>query len=205
MEYQRVTRSAAARTPTARVAPYESPEPSPGARRGAAARQLAQQQQQARAAAAAAQQQAALQAEAEALAQAQMDEYLATAAQKPAPVDYAQPVNAQAQFAELSESLRSEVAATMANSLAQLTSTIQTSLVRAVAPLEVPTGLSSGATAAVAQTLEAMSEQMKGADTGECMLAAVFSRDSKSAYTWSTAAAGMDSWERAERNNSSSL
>ncbi len=164
MEQQRVLRSAASRR---RVAPYEVPAPVQDNRRAVAAGQSSQQEQQALLAAATAEQEAALRAEAAALAEAPLDEYFATYREKPGPVTYVQPPSTQTQFAALSESLRTEVAATLANGLAQLTSTVESSLVRAVAPLEVPTGLSSGAAAAAAQTMEAIAEQLKDKDNGK--------------------------------------
>lgn len=163
IETDRVTRSSAA---NARLTPYELPAVAPGAKRGsaaaAAARQRAQQQQQAQAAAAQANAEA-LRAEAAALEDAEFEQLLAAAAAKPGPVHYDPPANSSVQAVE---ALRSDVNTQMAY-MANTFAAAMASLKSAPPAPEAPTGLSSVAAAEAVKTFEAMSEQLKGADTGE--------------------------------------
>lgn len=143
MEPARVTRSAAAKLGGRGGC---CPLCALGARRSAAAtaaRQLTQQQE-----AAAASEAAAIQAEAEALAEAELEGYFATAAEKPGPVSYAPPASppaSQQQFEQLCHSLRSE--------LAGATTTMKAALARPALRPEAPTNLLTVFAQEVAKTV----------------------------------------------------
>jgi hypothetical protein len=142
------------------VAPYE------GRGGAAAARRLAQQQQQqARVAAAAASQAAAIQAEAERYAAADIEFQQLLDAEKPEPVSsYAPPASNPVQV--YMDSMRAEIQ----TQLAQIRGDVGASLANLVPPVpapEAPTGLSSVAAAEAAKAVDTIHEQMQGADNGE--------------------------------------
>ena len=139
-----------------RLVPYETPMATPGPRRAPAAPRRRQQQQQQPAASAEAT--AALQAEAQALENADIDAFIENAPTKPAPVaSYAPDTH------ELFAQLQSSISAQIVN----LGAALKAEMAPATAVPRLPTGMTTKPMQEIGKTLATMAEQVKNAESGE--------------------------------------